>query len=753
MRWILFVMTLLWLGCSYEVRTADDLRTIPANGGGSGGACRLGAGGEDCIACAPGFVDPDGDGCRRSCDTPCPEFGACVLNSEAVATCVCFGGVTGEQCDACTAVDPSGEVYRPWVDTNANQYICVASCAAAGIVCDRCELGPQGPRCACPAGQVDSDGDGVCEPDLPAVCDTSAGQANCPCAAGTIPRTDGTCASPCGTGCYDLPGPGDSTVPSDACTVFVDTTSPDKGDGDTWASAYATLNEALTAMANRSHPQSQCRSVFIRGDLNMAAEGATTFSLSRGIVVVGGFDASMDDPSISDWLRARQAGDLSYLPKLGGTAEQRLTRMAGYVVLGDGAVLAGIELVPPKNVESNKVAAIEIDPGASVHLRSVWVHDFSLLAVRGQNVGTVDIQDSIFSSNVSGTQGTVALISSKLLTLRRCAFVDNQAAAGAAVFARGTSLHSADSFFSGNAALEEGGALLTQAGPAQEVTVERCVFSGNTAAVGGALRFSKTLSATPLAPVRVSSSLFVNNGSVATEGTAIASQSSLELRRSTLIQDGPQMPNTAEVRLGSLSDTLLGNLFLSTAELGGGFVSDAGGAVRTERNVYRGGRFCTSSCVGLEAEALDVGALLFGPKPAELSVIGAPALMPAGERLTLTVERDALVPPPGTFVRDTAKPARLLPVVGGGDAGVQVFAPTGAGGITGLRVSGFNPGFDSPLVDRGYGSLAEADVARYDLGGRIGSDSPQARNRGAGVPSYTDVGCFESHSDASNLRN
>ncbi len=142
-----------------------------------------------------------------------------------------------------------------------------------------------------------------------------------------------------------------------------------------------------------------------------------------------------------------------------------------------------------------------------------------VLADSGETAGTVfegfRLQNFDRGSSSNDLGGAME-IANGTPTIRACWFENNHAYRGAALYVSNSSSRIEDCRFVGNASVHQGGAVFTDTGAP---TFSRCYFEGNTANFGGAFT-SFTASATP---VSVEDCLFYGNSSLVGYGGALSS--------------------------------------------------------------------------------------------------------------------------------------------------------------------------------------------------------------------------------------
>lgn len=307
----------------------------------------------------------------------------------------------------------------------------------------------------------------------------------------------------------------------------VDPDASPGGNGQSWASAYTGLHEALSQAAALATDSIQTTIWLRHGIYPTDGVGAPppgtgrtiAFELSTGVRILGGFAGNESDESERD-------------------PEQYLTILSG-------------EIGNPATTSDNAYQVVRfIAPTGPV---TRWAELDGLTIQKGNANAT---------SGDNSTGGGV-LTRFTLLTIRNCTFVQNGARQGGGIFSRNGELIIEDSRFISNTASTDGGAVYSQS----ELQIRDSRFDSNTASFGGAILAC-------CRPIDIRHSSF--EGNFASWGGAIHLPSGT--------------PVLAELKGFSNSASRGGFLHTSTPVLGanlrlGSNIANNGGAIYTSANL------------------------------------------------------------------------------------------------------------------------------------------------------------------------
>ena len=284
-----------------------------------------------------------------------------------------------------------------------------------------------------------------------------------------------------------------------AAVVYVKAGAPEGGDGQSWATAYKYLQDALTAARNSGgtiteiwvaagtyQPDRDAAEALGTGDRT------ATFSLISGVALRGGF-AGNEDPTTFNLANRNFAAHASILSgDLAGNDGPGFVNMeenSYHVVTGNGtnntATLDGFVIQSGNGVDNDvgSGGGILVGDGSLkvVHCRFTRNYAFWGGACSIYSGNPPEISACIFEGNrVEGGGGAIEVYSSNL-KLRDCVFVGNVAGFGGAI-AAGDNLTLSNCTFAFNDAYRAG-VLETSYGT---TTVANCVFWGNTSTTGTA---------------------------------------------------------------------------------------------------------------------------------------------------------------------------------------------------------------------------------------------------------------------------
>jgi hypothetical protein len=173
---------LLAIGCSEPGGPADAGPDVACGTCAANSHCEVVEGDATCV-CDAGF-HAVGDACERDTEctaSTCNGHGTCELSS-GVPTCTCESGFAGDACDACA------DGYFPDGEGGCSLDPCTPNPCAGNPERQRCEVTPEGPRCACNAG-THEEGDG-CVADTTCLPTSCSGHGACSDAEGIVCTCD-----------------------------------------------------------------------------------------------------------------------------------------------------------------------------------------------------------------------------------------------------------------------------------------------------------------------------------------------------------------------------------------------------------------------------------------------------------------------------------------------------------------------------------------------------------------------------------
>jgi len=332
-----------------------------------------------------------------------------------------------------------------------------------------------------------------------------------------------------------------------ACTLHVASAAASGGDGLTWATAFADVQDALDrapcgcAVWIAAGTYLPTRSLDAPG---AAPDGRNrSFVLWPGANVLGGFAGDEVDAA------SRAPGHDTILSADLGVAGT-LADNAYHVVIGaDGATLDGLTLRDAEAIDGlaggQGVGAGLFVFSASMTLRNVVVSDNdaeSGAGVFADERSRVRLVGCTFARDTSNDGGALVVLGDTA-TVESSLFEDDVGTfSGPAITTFAGALTVTDSRFLRNRG-DSGGAVTVSGGDA---TFERCWFEGNEAgSFGGAMlvRFG--------ASAHVSSSVFVANGSVGFGGALAVWTASLDVEAATIVDDTAAFGGAFLVKDGS----------------------------------------------------------------------------------------------------------------------------------------------------------------------------------------------------------
>jgi len=353
--------------------------------------------------------------------------------------------------------------------------------------------------------------------------------------------------------------------------LFVDASASAGGDGQSWATAYNDLQEALCQAARSGGAVQQ---IWVAAGTYLPDRGTglrqMSFRLQNGLAIYGGFSGTETMLSQRDFVT-------------------NVTRLSGDIGMSSVVTDNSMHVVVAENVDATAVLDGFVISG-----------------------GNADIANVFFVDTGGGMRNESALS-----TISNCTFSNNAATSGAGM---GNFLGSAPGVssctFSNNTATTSGGAAQNDA---SDASFTGCTFVGNTSPLGGAMR---NLNANPT----LTSCIFDSNttgaggsgGAVANDGTSAPILNTCNFMNNSADTGGA-------VHSFANNPTLTNCTFsLNSAVFGGGAVTNGGGALATLTGCtfasnmagFGGAVYCfgnsdaaISQCIFTDNSANDAGAI------------------------------------------------------------------------------------------------------------------------------------------------
>lgn len=339
------------------------------------------------------------------------------------------------------------------VDMGAYEFGSFMDCDANGIpdrdeedrdqdrLIDSCDNCPDSPNPA----QEDLDGDGAgddCDPDLDGD-GVSNENDNCPRTANADQQDgDGDGVGDLCDNCPFLTNPDQADADGDgtgdeceAARLYVDARAPAQGDGESWSTALASLEEALSAAAGSGGRTTE---IWVAAgtyrpsrEVVPSVDCSATFAIPPGVGVYGGF-----------------AGSETAL-------EERRPLLHRTVLSGDR--------------KGNDV------PGAGPSDPSRRDNCYHVVTVSGGDA-TIVVDGFVITAGSGMTNGGGMVILGGSPTIADCRFIDNASPEGGGVYVTQAAPRIMNCVFLGNRAVNGGGVYTLHADP----ILSGCVFSGNT---------------------------------------------------------------------------------------------------------------------------------------------------------------------------------------------------------------------------------------------------------------------------------
>jgi len=269
---------------------------------------------------------------------------------------------------------------------------------------------------------------------------------------------------------FDADGDGTATVDlgayerDDSRARYVDATVPLSGDGTSWAQAYLSLPEALAEAAAVGPNVDE---IWVAQGVYKPTEDtdrSATFELLEGVAIYGGFPSGGGDGTFDARNPVGFATVLSGDIGVAGDDSDNAYHVVTATSAGKSAVLDGF------TVTGGNADGPNDDDGGGVYISSG---------------AAPTVRQTVFVANFAADSGGAIYNSSQVGSpaLIGCSFLGNTAMFGAAVRNDGwNSLYITNSLFSGNAAVNRGGALYNSFADAE---LTDCTITGNTAGING----------------------------------------------------------------------------------------------------------------------------------------------------------------------------------------------------------------------------------------------------------------------------
>ncbi|MDD5306545.1 MAG: right-handed parallel beta-helix repeat-containing protein [Deltaproteobacteria bacterium] len=297
----------------------------------------------------------------------------------------------------------------------------------------------------------------------------------------------------------------DLVLPDEVCVFRVDADAAPTGDGRSWETAFARVEDALDAAEAALDTSVALAQVWVKEGTYYVYKSSTddTIQLRPGVELLGGFGgieaaAEERDPSV-------------HVTILDGTNGSLDTAHVDSVVTGaDNTLIDGFTIrnggQPPDLAgEFDNFGGGMIVMGGTFEVSRCRFEDNTALSGGGIDVysGEAVVRECVFLRNTAYGGGALRFGSEESrvkATVEDCLFENNVADEGGAVSASRTSLHISSSRFLKNEARTEGGALLVvNAGtesPPEQIAIDDSVFSENRSERGGAIIVKYNLTTT-----------------------------------------------------------------------------------------------------------------------------------------------------------------------------------------------------------------------------------------------------------------
>lgn len=247
----------------------------------------------------------------------------------------------------------------------------------------------------------------------------------------------------------------------DSCGYHVDVDASASGDGDSWETAYSTIQEGIDAAHDALRlpgaPET-CQVWVAEGTYHIFSSAATDTVLMRaGVQIYGGFSGGEVDLTERDVL--------AHVTRIHGADVPDGTNRVHHVITGANASLIDGFVIEGGSAQG---AATDGSGGGLVCLGT-----------------SPTVQNCIFNANfASASGGAFAALSGAGPTITGTLFTNNSAVTdGGALFVDAGEVTVTGSIFAANSASDDGGGIAAYAGAT--LTLQNCVLAGNLATNSG----------------------------------------------------------------------------------------------------------------------------------------------------------------------------------------------------------------------------------------------------------------------------
>ncbi len=370
----------------------------------------------------------------------------------------------------------------------------------------------------------------------------------------------------------DSDGDGDNDGDADSdgdpdCVVFVDLDVASPGDGTSWAQAFDDVQQGIDAASMLATAGSPCQVWVAQGVYYVWKNDDTNVvKLAANVELYGGFSGTETSLEQRDW-----DANVTVLNGRDGPGENHFVHFV--LKAGDGSLIDGFTVnrgQPANDYDFSYFTTAMLVDGVETRVSNSTFTDCKSSswggAIRVENGGTLEVDDSSFVSNHGvGGGGAIGVLDSTL-SVTQCDFTSNSGSSvtygwGGAIALSKSSATIEDSQFDDNVSRNGGAVSSNQS----SLEVSHCSFSGNSGEYGGALSLLHG------DPAVVFESGFEAN--TATVGGAIhSSDNQLGIDTCSFVA------NSADIQGGAI-DFATSDLVISDCEFSGNSTEGNGGAL------------------------------------------------------------------------------------------------------------------------------------------------------------------------------